>query len=184
MMSHRDVLLLLCLSLGVLAAPHSRILSTSVGFLDDNQELSRKITLAAYDLREIMCEVHQLCDEEELRIIQNGLGLHATPLEQCDTVSFNKGACFSQLSNGLSGFMTLLTSARDLPQDKLDSLEADVKDLLTNIQEEMEAQGITADNHSIQETPIYKTPLEEKAGTFLILSNLHKFMLMVQNVLG
>uniref|UniRef100_A0A8C5QRZ2 Colony stimulating factor 3 n=1 Tax=Leptobrachium leishanense TaxID=445787 RepID=A0A8C5QRZ2_9ANUR len=184
MIALRDVLLLLCLSLGVLAAPHSRLLSTNSQFLEDNLEFSLKITLEVDELRDIMCKDHKLCNEEELTIIKKQLGLHSAPLEHCDAVNFNKERCFSQLTGGLKDFLTLLTSAGHLPQDKLDRLYMDIKDLLANIQTEMESQGFYDAIESAQVAPVFSTEFHEKAGTFLILSDLHAFMLAVQNAIG
>ncbi|KAM8945843.1 granulocyte colony-stimulating factor [Pelodytes ibericus] len=179
-----DLLLLQCLSLGVFAAPYMGLLSSNYLFLQDNLEFSRKITSETEELTNIMCDLHNLCKEDELQIIQKQLGLQSTPLDQCQNVNFNRDRCFTQLYKGLSDFTTLIKS-KHLPQEQLEILSRDIKDLLTNVQEEMEIQGITVVNNPVVEIiSSLSNPFHEQAATFLILSDLHKFMLMVQNAFG
>ncbi|XP_053310066.1 myelomonocytic growth factor-like [Spea bombifrons] len=127
-----------------------------------------------------MCGFHSLCNEDELRIIQRQLGLRSTPLDRCQGVNFDREECFGQLSRGLKDFLILISSARPILHEKLDRLDVDVRDLLTNVQEEMDSQAISVP-YLPQETPQYQTHFQRKAGAFLIISDITDFMLMAQN---
>ncbi|XP_053549989.1 granulocyte colony-stimulating factor [Bombina bombina] len=171
--------------MGVLSSPLPGRLSADVDFLDNSLEFSRKITVKAEELRDMMCEHHELCNEEELGLIRKQLGLFVSHLDKCEVVSFNLEGCFSQIVSGLRDFHSLVRSLPvHLPQDLLTRLGIDIRDLLSNFREEMDTQGIMDVNFPSHGVPSYPSTFHEQAGTLLILSNLQKFMLSVQKALG
>ncbi|KAE8574869.1 hypothetical protein XENTR_v10003611 [Xenopus tropicalis] len=185
MFSLRDFLFILCLSWRVLSAPLPGILSTNKEFLQINKEFSRKITRDAEKLKNLMCDNHGLCEKSELTLIQEHLQLPDVPLGQCQAGSFSQEGCFSQLSNGLQELQRrVVAMPGHLPEADLQRLEKDISDLLVNIQEEMEAQGITAQSSPSQALPTYSKGFHKKVAMFLILSDLASTMGTLQSLLG
>ncbi|KAM4622758.1 granulocyte colony-stimulating factor-like [Discoglossus pictus] len=176
---------LLCLCLGGLAAPLPGQLSSEPEFLENNLEFSRKIGLKAEELRDMMCSNHGLCVEEELGLVKNQLGLQVHLLDQCQAGTFTQVGCFSQLVAGLRDFYSLV---RSLPIQELSEplarLGMDLRDILSNFKEEMETQGILDLNFPPHAVPSYPSVFYEEAGTFLIMSDLAKFVQQVQSALG
>ncbi|KAG8439134.1 hypothetical protein GDO86_005374 [Hymenochirus boettgeri] len=174
----------LWLSVVVLSAPLPGRLTQDNEFVKINQEFSKKIMGDAKELKDIMCNNHGLCRKEELRLIRLQLGLHDIPLDQCQSVTFNLEGCFSHLSSGLMRFQKLvLAFPGHLPKRELHKLESDIRDLLVNIMEEMDTQGITTSDIPALTLPKDTSTFQEKAALVLILSDLVDFMRDIHHLL-
>nr|BBC22220.1 colony stimulating factor 3 [Xenopus laevis] len=182
MFSLRDFLFILCLSLRVLSAPLPGVLSADKEFLQINKEFSRKIIRDAERLINDLCRNEGWCEKSQLTFFQ----LQDVPLDQCQAGSFRQEGCFSQLSNGLMELQRrVMAMPGHLPKENLQRLEKDISDLFVNIQEEMEAQGITAQNSPSQTSlPTSTSTFHQKATMFLILSDLANFMRTLHSLLA
>ncbi|OCT62070.1 myelomonocytic growth factor [Xenopus laevis] len=185
MFSLRDFLFILCLSVGVLSAPLPGLLSTNKEFLQMNKEFSRKITRDAEKLISHMCGDDGWCEKSQLTFIQKHLQLQDVPLDQCQAGSFSQEGCFSQLFNGLKELQKwVLAMPGHLPEGNLHRLNKDISDLLVNIQEEMEAQGIKAQSSPSQTLlPTGASNFHKRVAMFLILSDLVNFMGILHGLL-
>ncbi|XP_075071449.1 myelomonocytic growth factor-like [Mixophyes fleayi] len=147
--------------------------------MDSADELSEKIRLEAMDIKNKMG-----LNQDTLKLLRQGLKIFPLPLEQCKSVSFNQGDCYSKLLNGLKTMHSLLSSTRLYNKFSLTDLLYDLQEFISNLEEEMNVQGIPIDPHSPQELPNGISPFQEEAGVFLILHDLCNAMSTLQKALA
>ncbi|NXN91704.1 MGF factor, partial [Rhinopomastus cyanomelas] len=109
-------------------------------FLHKNLEFTRKIRGDVAALQRVLCDQFQLCQEEELLLVRQHLGIAEVPLDQCHSRSFRADTCLSQIRDGLQLYLSSLgTVGQLLPghTELLESLQLDAANLSSNIQRQV-----------------------------------------------
>ncbi|KAH1174395.1 hypothetical protein KIL84_002539 [Mauremys mutica] len=109
-------------------------------FLQKDLEYIRKIKGDVTQVQELVCTTLQLCNEEELMLVKQKLGISQAPLDQCHSKTFQVDACFSQIRDGLQiyhGHLALLLQLLPAHSSRVDALRLDVSNLSTNIQQQV-----------------------------------------------
>lgn len=135
--------------------------------MEATEELGEKIRLEATDIMSQMG-----LDESTLKLVRKLLKISPISVKHCESGNFNKENCYSQLYKGLKTTFSLLSSTQVYNECDLTNLLYDLEEFISNIEEEMKAQGFAVPPHSPQELPRGITPFQEKAGVFLILHDL------------
>uniref|UniRef100_A0A8C3FAF4 Colony stimulating factor 3 n=1 Tax=Chrysemys picta bellii TaxID=8478 RepID=A0A8C3FAF4_CHRPI len=152
-------------------------------FLQKDLEYIRKIKGDVAQVQELVCTTLQLCNEEELMLVKQKLGISQAPLDQCHSKTF-QDACFSQIRDGLQiyhGHLALLLQLLPAHSSLVDALQLDVSNLSTNIQQQMEDLGglntVTYPKAEGQDTlPSLSSDFDKQAGGFIILANFKRFL--------
>ncbi|NXI82770.1 MGF factor, partial [Rhipidura dahli] len=151
-------------------------------FLQRNLEFTRKIRGDVAALQRVLCDTLQLCNEEELQLVGQDLGIPQPLLEQCHRRTFQAETCFSQIRAGLRVYHSSLATIQDLLPGHaglVETLQMDVANLSSNIQQQMEDLGLAtvtypADNQD--PLPTFPSRFRHQVGGFFILANFQRFL--------
>uniref|UniRef100_A0A8C3T3X6 Colony stimulating factor 3 n=1 Tax=Chelydra serpentina TaxID=8475 RepID=A0A8C3T3X6_CHESE len=151
-------------------------------FLQKDLEYIRKIKGDVAQVQELVCTTLQLCNEEELMLVKQKLGISPAPLDQCHSKSF-QDACFSQIRDGLQayhGHLALLLQLLPAHSGLVDALRLDVSNLSTNIQQQMEDLGLNTVTYPKAEgqgtLPSLSSDFDKQASGFIISANFKRFL--------
>ncbi|KAM9215044.1 granulocyte colony-stimulating factor [Leptosomus discolor] len=151
-------------------------------FLNKNLEFTRKIKGDVAALRHVVCVTFQLCEEEELLLVRQALGITQAPLEQCHSRTFQAEACFSQIRDGLRAYHGSLAAVRELLPGHaglVETLQLDAANLSSNIQQQMEDLGLATVTYPTEDRgplPTFSSRFHQQVGGFFILANFQRFL--------
>ncbi|XP_069733135.1 granulocyte colony-stimulating factor [Phaenicophaeus curvirostris] len=151
-------------------------------FLHKNLEFTRKIKGDVAALQRAVCDTFQLCEEEELLLVRQDLGIAQAPLEQCHSRAFQAEACFSQIRDGLRNYHSSLATVLELLPTHaglVETLQLDAANLSSNIQQQMEDLGlatVTFPTEDRSPLPAFSSRFQHQVGGFFILANFQRFL--------
>nr|XP_025973628.1 granulocyte colony-stimulating factor [Dromaius novaehollandiae] len=151
-------------------------------FLRKNLEFTRKLRGDVAALQRAVCDTFQLCEEEELLLVRQHLGIAQAPLEQCHSRSFQAEACFSQICAGLLHYHGSLASVLELlpaHTSLVEQLQLDAANLSSNIQQQMEDLGLATVTYPAEgrgALPAFSSRFHHQVGGFFILANFQRFL--------
>ncbi|XP_062451329.1 granulocyte colony-stimulating factor [Rhea pennata] len=151
-------------------------------FLRKNLEFTRKLKGDVAALQRAVCDTFQLCEEEELLLVRQQLGIAQAPLEQCHGRSFQAEACFGQIREGLRGYGGALASVLELlpaHAGLVERLQLDAANLSSNIQQQMEDLGLATVTYPAEgrgALPAFSSSFHHQVGGFFILANFQRFL--------
>ncbi|NXI48960.1 MGF factor, partial [Chloroceryle aenea] len=151
-------------------------------FLNKNLEFTRKIKGDVAALQRVVCDTFQLCQEEELLLVRQHLGIAQAPLEQCHSRTFQAEACFSQFCNGLRIYHGSLAAVLELLPGHtglVETLQLDAANLSSNIQQQMEDLGMATVTYPTEDQgplPTFSSHFHRQVGSFFILANFQRFL--------
>ncbi|KAM6108005.1 granulocyte colony-stimulating factor [Pterocles gutturalis] len=158
-------------------------------FLHKNLEFTRKIRGDVAALQRAVCDMFQLCTEDELLLVRQDLGLAPVPLEQCHGRAFQAEACFSQIRAGLRTYHGSLATIRELLPEQtalVETLQLDAANLSSNIQQQMEDLGLATVTFPAEDQgplPAFSSRFQQQVGGFFILANFQRFLETAYRVL-
>ncbi|XP_077315948.1 uncharacterized protein LOC143935735 [Lithobates pipiens] len=147
--------------------------------MEATEELGDKIRDEATEIMKQMG-----LDEGTLKLIRKLLKISPISVTHCESGNFNKENCYSQLYKGLKTTLSLLNSTQVYNEYDLTIMLYDLEEFISNIEEEMKAEGFAVPPHSPQTLPRDITPFQKKAGVFLILHDLSIAMDTFKKVLS
>ncbi|KAM6233535.1 granulocyte colony-stimulating factor [Spheniscus humboldti] len=151
-------------------------------FLHKNLEFTRKIKGDVAALQRVVCDIFQLCKEEELLLVRQDLGIVQVPLEQCHSRTFQVEACFSQIHDGLRTYHGSLAAVLELlpgHASLVETLQLDAANLSSNIQQQMEDLGLATVTYPTEgpgPLPTFSSSFHHQVGSFFILANFQRFL--------
>ncbi|KAF1561798.1 Myelomonocytic growth factor, partial [Eudyptes schlegeli] len=151
-------------------------------FLHKNLEFTRKIKGDVAALQHVVCDIFQLCKEEELLLVRQDLGIVQVPLEQCHSRTFQAEACFSQIHDGLRAYHGSLAAVLELlpgHASLVETLQLDAANLSSNIQQQMEDLGLATVTYPTEgpgPLPTFSSSFHHQVGGFFILANFQRFL--------
>ncbi|XP_074783056.1 granulocyte colony-stimulating factor [Athene noctua] len=161
-------------------------------FLHKNLEFTRKIKGDVAVLQRAVCATFQLCQEEELLLVRQDLGIAQAPLEQCHGRAFRTEGCFSQIRDGLRAYHGSLAAVLELLPGHaglVETLQLDAANLSSNIQQQMEDLGlatvtyptvtyptVTYPTGGRGPLPTFSSRFHHQVGGFFILANFQRFL--------
>ncbi|NXY82067.1 MGF factor, partial [Alcedo cyanopectus] len=151
-------------------------------FLHKNLEFTRKIKGDVAALQSVVCDTFQLCQEEELLLVQQHLGITQAPLEQCHSLTFQAEVCLSQIRDRLRTYQGSLSVVLELLPEHtglVETLQLDMANLSSNIQQQMEDLGIATVTYPAEDEsplPTFSSHFHRQVGSFFILANFQRFL--------
>ncbi|KAM6399453.1 granulocyte colony-stimulating factor [Rhynochetos jubatus] len=151
-------------------------------FLQKNLEFTRKIQRDLESLKDAVCHTFQLCEEKELLLVQQDLGIAQAPLERCHRRAFQPEACFSQIRDGLRTYHGSLAAVLELLPGHaglVETLQLDAANLSSNIQKQMEDLGLATVSYPMEHQsplPTFSSRFHHQVGGFFIVVNFQRFL--------
>ncbi|CAM9840181.1 unnamed protein product [Bubo scandiacus] len=156
-------------------------------FLHKNLEFTRKIKGDVATLQGVVCDTFQLCQEAELQLVRQDLGMAQAPLEQCHSRAFRTEGCFSQIRDGLRAYHGSLAAVLELLPGHaglVETLQLDAANLSSNIQQQMEDLGLASVTYPTVTyptggrgpLPAFSSRFHHQVGGFFILANFQQFL--------
>ncbi|XP_004685032.1 PREDICTED: granulocyte colony-stimulating factor [Condylura cristata] len=162
------------------ATPPHPAHSLPQSFLLKCLEQVRKIQADGTELQEMLCATHKLCHPEELVLLGHSLGIPQARLGSCSSQALQLPGCLSQMHSGLFLYQGLLQALAGVSPElasTVDLLQLDVKDLTTNVWQQMEDLGAAPALQPTQGTmPTFTSAFQRRAGGVLVASNLQSFL--------
>ncbi|XP_054850736.1 granulocyte colony-stimulating factor isoform X2 [Eublepharis macularius] len=157
-------------------------------FIHKNREFAFRIKKDVAKIRELMRKAFNIISDSELMLMQEFLGIPQVDLSLCHADPCDMAGCFNQIRAGLHTYHGYFSHIKEiLPSfaGHMGSLQVDVSNLSSNLQQQMQERGLTVVTYPQMESQDLPSFLqkEREIGSYLALGKFQKFLEMTLRAL-
>ncbi|XP_015279009.1 PREDICTED: myelomonocytic growth factor-like [Gekko japonicus] len=152
-------------------------------FVQKNREFVLRIKQDVSRVRKLMQKEFKIHSDDELMLMREMLDISQMDLSLCRTDPCDLAGCFNQIRTGLQTYHGYFSRIKELLPNfagHVDGLQVDVSNLSSNLQQQMQENGLTVVAYPQTESQANPSFLEseKEAGSYLVLRNFERFLEM------